>query len=135
MQALARLIPSRIAIEVSGAVVAWLAMIIVLAAVDSGPAGGSKMALFGPDAGYATAIGSGSGSAIALATYFVVANAGAAVLAIRLRDPALPATGCLRRSCPDVCPRSSSDYLGRRRASSRSPTLAASCSGTLSKRQ
>ncbi len=89
MQALARLIPSRIAIEVSGAVVAWLAVIIVLAAVDSGPAGGSKMALFGPDAGYATAIGSGSGSAIALATYFVVANAGAAVLAIRLRDPAL----------------------------------------------
>ena len=51
MQALARLIPSRIAIEVSGAVLAWLAVIIVLAAVDSGPGGGSAIALSGPGAG------------------------------------------------------------------------------------
>ena len=91
MQASTRWIPARITIEVSGALVAWLAVIIVLAAVDSGPAGGSAIALSGPGAGYATAIGSssGSGSAIALATYFVVANAVAAVLAIRLRGPAL----------------------------------------------
>ena len=89
MQASARWIPARITIEVSGALVAWLAVIIVLAAVDSGPAGGSAIALSGPGAGYATAIGSGVGPAIALATYFVVANAVAAVLAIRLRDPAL----------------------------------------------
>ena len=45
------------------------------------------------------------------------------------------ASRCLRRSGPDVRPRRSSDLLGRRRASSRSPTLAAGCSGTLSKRQ
>ena len=76
MQALARLIPSRIATEVSGAVVVCLAVIIVLAAVDSSPG-----------AGYATAIGSDSGSGIALATYFVVAGAGAAVLVMRQRDP------------------------------------------------
>ena len=90
MQASTRWIPARITIEVSGALVAWLAVIIVLAAVDSGPAGGSAIALSGPGAGYATAIGSGSGvgPAIALAI-FVVANAGAAVFAIRLRDPAL----------------------------------------------
>ena len=74
---LARLIPSRIAIEVSGAVVALLAVIIVLAAVDSGPGAGYAIALSGP----------GAGSAIALATYFVVAGAGAAVLAITQRDP------------------------------------------------
>ena len=79
MQALARLIPSRIAIEVSGAVLAWLAVIIVLAAVDSGPGGGSAIALSGPGAGYA----------IALATYFVAGSAGAAVLAVRQRDPTL----------------------------------------------
>ena len=92
MQALARLIPSRIAIEVSGAVLAWLAVIIVLAAVDSGPGGGAALALSGPGAGYAIALegsGSGSGAAIALAAYFVAGSAGAAVLAIRQRDPSL----------------------------------------------
>ena len=57
--------------------VALLAVIIVLAAVDSGPGAGYAIALSGP----------GAGSAIALATYFVVAGAGAAVLAITQRDP------------------------------------------------
>ena len=91
MQALARLIPSRIAIEVSGAVTAGLVVIFVLAVVDSGPGGGAAIALSGPGAGYAIAIGSGSGSgsAIALATCFVAASAGAAVLAVRQRDPTL----------------------------------------------
>ena len=44
------------------------------------------------------------------------------------------ACGCLRRSRTDVRPRASSDLLGRRRAASRSPPLAAGCSGTLARR-
>ena len=128
MRALARSIPSRITIEVSGAVVAGLAVIIVLAAVDNGPG-----ASFGDE--YASASASGSGSAIALAIYFMVASAGAAVVAIRQRDPTVRLLAASVGAGLTLCPRGSGDLLGRRRASSRSPTVAAGCSGTLSKRQ